>query len=352
MFSMTKLIPYAHTSESFASRLHELLGRGREHAMLLYSDWMRNGRFDRSHAAFNNAQLLFDEFIAHISVDLPAIVEQKQEGETVKFLLRSHAGFDIESVLIPMKSGPTLCVSSQIGCRMGCAFCETGKMGLLSNLSAEEIVSQLVVARHQLNLNVRNIVFMGMGEPFDNYDEVMQAFRILTDAKGLGFGKRQITVSTSGHVDGIRRLMAESGDTPNLAVSITAADDALRRRLMPINRQWDLKALRQAMEEYIQQTGRQILVAYVLLKDTNDSLEHAEKLIDYLQGLDVKINVIPYNAQKRDIFQPSDDETIDAFVAKLRHHGYKTLLRRTKGRSIMAACGQLGNVAQRKLRII
>lgn len=337
-----------NTASSFSAQVQTLLGKGSQHAAMLYSHWIRQGSFTLNEAVVGNAKALVEEIIKHCKVDTLPIVQTQQEGETTKFLLRTHDNLDIESVLIPMKSGATLCVSSQVGCRMGCLFCETGRMGLLRNLTAEEIVNQVFVAKHTLRLPVRNIVFMGMGEPFDNYDEVLKAISILTDSKGFGFGRTQITVSTSGVIEGIYRLIDEKGETPNLAVSISSADDMLRNKIMPINRKWDLQKLYEAMQAYCSKTNRQILVAYVMLKDVNDTLEHAEKLAQYLRGLNVKINVIPYNAQKRDQFASSQSDIIDTFVERLRSFGYYVLLRKTKGTSIMAACGQLGNVKQKQ----
>lgn len=344
-----KISPLDHTATSFGLEVYKHLGKGRQHAIELYSQWMRDGRMNDMHKAFKNAAQLVEDIHGLIDMQQLPIVQQQQQESTVKALFRTTDGLDIETVLIPMRTGTTLCVSSQIGCRRGCAFCETGRMGLLRNLHVKEIVGQLFGVRHQLQLPVRNIVFMGMGEPFDNYDAVMAAVQIMTDPKGFGYGKRQITISTSGCIEGILRLMAEPGETPNLAVSITAADDQLRNRLMPINRKHDLQTLHNAMQAYCQQKNREILIAYVALKGVNDTLEHAKLLANYLRGLSVKINIIPYNAQKRDRFAPSDAATIDAFADCLRQAGYYTLLRRTRGRGIMAACGQLGNVEQRRL---
>lgn len=339
----------AHTAKSFSEEIFQQLGKGYQHAMSLYTSWMRTGKLPPDLPIFQNAPLLFKQIISLCNFELLPVATSQSDGNTSKFLLRTNDGLDIESVLIPMKSGATLCVSSQIGCRMGCTFCETGRMGLLRNLNAAEIVNQLLVARHVLNLPVRNIVFMGMGEPFDNYEAVMQAVKVLTDPKGCNFGKRQITISTSGSIEGIQQLMNEPGETPNLAVSITAADDTLRDKLMPVNRKWNLEELHRTMTAYCNSTKREILIAYVLLQGVNDTLEHADSLASYLKGLAVKINVIPYNAQKRDQFAAPETASLEAFVARLRQHGYYTLLRRTKGRSIMAACGQLGNVEQRQI---
>ena len=269
------------------------------------------------------------------------------EGETVKFLLKFVDGLESESVVIPMESGATLCISSQIGCKMGCAFCETGKMGLIRSLKAEEIVAQVFWARHLLGKEIRNIVFMGMGEPFDNYDEVVQAIAVLTDSGGMGFGPSRITVSTSGRVDGIRRMIQEVDPAVNLAVSVNAPTDGVRNRIMPVNKKWAMQELKEVMREYCSHPRREIFAEYVLLKGVNDSLEDADHLAEYLEGLRVKVNLIPYNPQKRDRFAPPEKGDMEAFLARMRERGYQALLRGTKGQKIMAACGQLGNVELR-----
>ena len=192
---------------------------------------------------------------------------------------------------------------------------------------------------------------MGMGEPFDNYDNVMGAIRVLTDPLGLGFGVHHITVSTSGRVDEIYRFMEEEGPIPHLAVSLNAPTDEQRNRLMPINKRHSLSDLYNAMKAYNTKRGKSILVAYVLLRGQNDSIEHAEQLANFLQGLNVKINVIPYNPQSRDRYQPPEQSVLEAFTDHLRSKGYYTLLRQTKGQKIMAACGQLGNVKLRRKNV-
>lgn len=348
---MTSKIPLlALTHSQYCHAVQTAIGKGLQHAGLLYEQIVRTGRPDCALPAFANAQSLIASILELTDLSLSSVSQENTDGRTGKFLLTSPDALEIESVIIPMQSGSTLCVSSQIGCRMGCSFCETGRMGLLRNLNAAEIVGQVFVARHLKQADLRNVVFMGMGEPFDNYDHVMQAVRVLMDPKGFGFGKKHITVSTSGCADGIRRLTEEAGDTPNLAVSISAPCDELRNRLMPINRKHDLQELYSCMLAYNQKTGRQILIAYVLLKDQNDSLDHADQLASYLSGLDVKVNLIPYNPQSRDRYQPSTPQTLDAFTKRLRERGLYTLLRVTKGQDIMAACGQLGNIELRKLR--
>lgn len=318
---------------------------------MIYEEFFRTGSLTNA-AAFGNAKVLVQTIVdlVDFSTDLQ-LAQEKSDGMTGKILLKTPDKLEVEAVLIPMQAGGTLCVSSQVGCRMGCTFCETGRMGLLRNLSVQEIVNQVFVARYHLGFQMRNIVFMGMGEPFDNYDNVMQAVRILCDPKGFGFGRRHLTISTSGCVDGIYKLISEGEHAPNLAVSVNAPSDEERNRLMPVNRRFNMAKLREAMQEYCSGTGRQILVAYVLLKGENDSLDHADRLATYLQGLNIKINLIPYNPQTRDRFAPPERDTLDAFASRMRHHGFLTLLRLTKGKDIMAACGQLGNLQLRKLRL-
>lgn len=347
---LEKISLLAHTHQSFADAIVAELGKGHQHAVLVYEEFFRHGKITGSVPAFHNAQNLLQSILNLTDTTTLQPIKERSDGITGKFLLKTADHLEIESVLIPMQAGGTLCVSSQVGCRMGCLFCETGRMGLLRNLTVEEIIGQVFAARHLLGFNFRNIVFMGMGEPFDNYGAVMQAARILNDPKGLAFGRKQVSVSTSGCVDGVERLMTEGSYAPNLAVSINAPHDELRNRLMPVNRKYNLAQLHQAMKSYCAATKRQILIAYVLMKGQNDALEHADQLAEYLRGLDVKINLIPYNPQSRDRFEAPEADALEAFAMRLRTHGYYTLLRLTKGQKIMAACGQLGNVKLRQQR--
>jgi 23S rRNA (adenine2503-C2)-methyltransferase len=272
----------------------------------------------------------------------------QESGELTKFLLKFSDGLESETVLIPMEAGITICISSQVGCKMGCTFCETGKMGLIRHLTCEEIVAQVFFARFCLNKEIRNIVFMGMGEPFDNYEAVMQAVVVLTDPSGLGFGASRITISTSGKVEEILRMAKEADLALNLAVSINAPTDEIRNKIMPVNRHWNLAALKEAMRVYCAHPRREILIEYVLLKGVNDSLACAEALADYLQELRVKVNLIPYNAQTRDRFSPPEPDQRQLFLQAMKERGYQTMLRGTKGAQVRAACGQLGNVAVRR----
>ncbi len=325
-----------------------LAGKGHRHARRLYQEWMRKGYLDLSWVE-PQAMPLVEKMIEKMDAEHDPVSKVLEEGDVTKFLVCLKDGLETESVIIPMKAGMTLCVSSQVGCKMGCAFCETGRMGLIRNLKVEEITQQLFIARHVLKKRIRNVVFMGMGEPFDNYEAVMQAIKVMTDPGGFGLGPRHITVSTSGVVDVLDRFTVEADPAIHLAVSINAPSDPIRSKIMPVNHKWSMEELKKSLERYVNHRGkREILVEYVLLKDLNDGLEHADLLAEYLKGLPVKVNLIPYNSQRRSRFSPPEIEKQGAFFERLREKKYQVLLRRHKGRGIMAACGQLGNKEIRK----
>lgn len=343
------ILIFSYTQQEYAELIAAKLGRGYQHALKLYSAFFKEGKVAADASWIEpQARALIEEMIQATDFSLPVRSQEIIEGDLVKFLLQFHDGLESESVMIPMQFGTTLCISSQVGCRMGCAFCETGKMGLLRHLTAAEIISQVFCAKHVFGRSVRNIVFMGMGEPLDNFEAVMQAVKVLTCSSGMGFGPSRITISTSGVVDQIYRLMKEVDPAINLAVSVNAPNDEVRNRIMPVNRKWNMGDLKKVMIEYCKHPRREILAEYVLIEGVNDSLSQADELAEYLKGLKVKVNLIPYNPQSKDRFSPPAPEVREAFLARMRENGYQTLLRGTKGQKIMAACGQLGNKEQRK----
>ena len=249
--------------------------------------------------------------------------------------------------------GYSLCVSSQVGCRMGCKFCETGKMGLLRNLSAGEIVSQIALATRVLRLDVRNVIYMGMGEPLDNVEAVIQSIRVLTDPSGFGLALSHITVSTSGVACHVHTLMAAL-PAVRLAFSLHAANDELRSSLMPVNRKVPLVELSDAMRAYLGSTRRRVTVQYVLLAGVNDSASHADELAALLAGIGpaarFHVNLIPFNATSgKQRFAPPSHDECKAFKTALKPHGLFCKIREEKGAEKMAACGQLGNVHLRRL---
>ncbi|MBA2479545.1 MAG: 23S rRNA (adenine(2503)-C(2))-methyltransferase RlmN [Planctomycetes bacterium] len=273
-------------------------------------------------------------------------------GRTTKLLMRLHDGSEVESVLIPRKRGShhTVCVSSQVGCRMGCSFCHTAKMGLVRSLEAHEIIAQVVaagqVARDQGAPPPRNVVFMGMGEPLDNLDAVAQAVRVLTDVNGFALAHRHITVSTVGRIEGLARWHELGLSRVNLAVSLTAADDALRSELMPVNRTADLAALKAALLAIPLASDRRLLVSYVLIPGVNDGADHAARLLDWVAGLRVLVNLIPYNPIPSRAWRAPLATEVESF-ARILQPTVAVRIRATLGDDVMAACGQLGDPSVR-----
>ncbi|MES2198569.1 MAG: 23S rRNA (adenine(2503)-C(2))-methyltransferase RlmN [Chlamydiota bacterium] len=335
---------FALTQTEYAEAIQNRLGKGKLYAKKIYTEWFRTGKIDPEATLIEpQAKNLVKEIIANTYFFQAPISHVQEEGGVRKFLLKYADGLESESVILPMKFGFTLCLSSQVGCRMGCAFCETGKMGLLRSLTVEEILFQLFAAEFMLGAPIRNVVFMGMGEPFDNYEAVMQAIKVMTCSAGLSLGWGRITVSTSGKVEEIKRFTKEAHPNLHLAISLNAPNNLVRSKIMPVNNTWDLASLKEAMMDYCSHPKRKILIEYVLLEGRNDSIEAADEVASYLEGLRVTINLIPYNAQRRGSFTAPSREKIDEFRHRLQERGYNTLLRITHGSSIMAACGQLGN---------
>jgi 23S rRNA (adenine2503-C2)-methyltransferase len=270
----------------------------------------------------------------------PAVVAHSSD-DTRKLLFRLDGDAAIESVLIPDPPRLTLCISSQAGCGMGCTFCATARLGLLRNLTATEIVGQVLAAQEQLHAGERisNLVFMGMGEPLANYDALVQAIEILTADWGVGLSGRRITVSTVGLVPQMQRLVTE---TPvQLAVSLTATTDAQREALMPINRRYPLETLLAMCRALPIPERRRITFEYVLLAGVNDSLGDADRLARLLRGIRAKVNLIPFNPFAEVSYERPSDTRVRAFQERLLSHGLNATVRRSRGRDIQAACGQL-----------
>ena len=307
-------------------------------------------------------------------VDMP-VVRTQPDGVTTKFAQQlppldtqpraipvvELPALETESVILPQEGAGgrlrhTLCVSSQVGCAMGCDFCETAQMGRMRQLTPPEIVGQWFAARHHFGVPIENIVFMGMGEPLDNQASVFDAIEIFVDRNGPAIPASRVTVSTVGHVPGIAALAACVRDRKlgpiNLAVSLNASNDTVRDSIMPINRRSPMAELLKAMRTWTTDSGRRVLVEYVLIPGVNDAPEHADEVVRFLRGLPSTLNVIPYNP-RRDSPWPAPSETdVNAFVARVADGGQPVRRRRTLGRSVMAACGQLGNPDVRGRRFV
>ncbi|MGM4877009.1 23S rRNA (adenine(2503)-C(2))-methyltransferase RlmN [Bradyrhizobium sp. MOS001] len=296
------------------------------------------------------------ELAQHFTVDRPEVVaEQISNDGTRKWLLRLPSGdnveraHEVECVYIPETDRGTLCVSSQVGCTLNCSFCHTGTQRLVRNLTAGEIVGQVMVARDRLNdwadredgtRRVTNIVMMGMGEPLYNFDAVRDALLIVGDNEGIGISRRRITLSTSGVVPNIVRAGDEIGVM--LAISLHAVRDELRNELVPLNRKYPIRELLQACRDYPgASNARRITFEYVMLKGVNDSLDDAKLLVKMLKGIHAKINLIPFNPWPGTAYECSDWDQIEKFSEYIFNAGYSSPVRTPRGRDILAACGQL-----------
>ena len=258
--------------------------------------------------------------------------------ETVKYLFRLNDGECIESVLMKYEHGWSICISSQVGCRMGCKFCASTIGGLVRSLTASEMLSQIMTAQKDRGIRISNIVMMGIGEPFDNFDNVVRFLDLVGDEKGLNIGMRHISLSTCGRVDGIRRFM-ELDSQITLSVSLHAPNDRIRNTMMPINKKWNVTELISACRDYFNRTGRRISFEYALIKGVNDSRECADELIRLLKGLVCHINLIPVNKVKENNYEKSD--RVREFCNYLNQNGMNATVRRTLGSDISASCGQL-----------
>jgi len=265
---------------------------------------------------------------------------QRSSDGTYKFLSGLRDQRVVESVIIPRDSRLTLCLSSQVGCAMDCAFCATAKLGLLRNLDAGEIVAQVLRAREFTDGHpLTNYVFMGMGEPLANYHKLVRAIEIMTARWGLGISPRRITVSTVGLIPQLERLVRDT--RVNIAVSLSAAYDELRSRIMPINRRYPLSELIDACRRLELPRRKRVTFEYVMLDDVNDGAADADALVSLFRGLPAKLNLIPFNPFAGSGFRPSCDRRIDAFQERLLAAGIHTTVRRSRGKDIDAACGQL-----------
>ncbi len=327
-----------HELEALAERLGEPRYRGRQLAAWLF----KRGVFDL--AGMSDLPKGFREGLSREArIEVPAIDRciPSQDGSR-KFVLRLSDGLVLHSVLMPDSDRLTLCVSTQVGCGFGCAFCFTGTMGLQRNLTAGEIVGQLAAVRSTLPAGTRitHLVYMGMGEPLANYAATIKSLRLLTDPLAFGYSPRRVTVSTVGLVSGIRKLARENLRV-NLAISLHATTDQVRSRLMPVNRAWPLEELLGACRSFPLPVRQRMTFEYVLLNEVNDSREDAARLAHLLEGIRAKVNLIPFNDWEGAAFRRPPLARILAFQQVLLERGVTATIRWSKGEDIGAACGQL-----------
>jgi 23S rRNA (adenine2503-C2)-methyltransferase len=311
---------------------------------------LQRQRWTRWDQFTNLAKPLRARLEAEVALAWPKLLlsQASLDGST-KHIFEFADGRQVEGVHMPYEDRVTLCLSSQVGCAMGCTFCATGQMGIIRNLSAAEIVGQvqamLIHHDHPLDRPI-NLVFMGMGEPLHNLDHLMAAFDILTDPEGLAIPPRRITVSTSGLVTGIDRL-GTYPRRPRLALSLNGTTDEHRSRIMPVNRVWNLEALAQCLARFPLQSGERITLEYVLLKGLTDSLEDGRRLASFAQQFPAKVNLIPFNPHEGVGFEPPEETRISALCKLLVDAGQSVSVRRSRGQDVGGACGQLVRAGQK-----
>ncbi|MBU4484921.1 23S rRNA (adenine(2503)-C(2))-methyltransferase RlmN [bacterium] len=272
-------------------------------------------------------------------------VQESTDG-TKKYLFELNDGNKIESVMIPSEERTTLCISSQVGCKMGCDFCRTAEMGFVRNLTQAEILGQVFGAQEDNpDIKITNIVFMGMGEPLDNYENVLNAVRVLNDQKCLDFSWRRITISTSGLIPQIEKLSKEDLFI-KLAVSLNATTDEQRNKIMPINKKYPFREVIEVCKKFPKKQRIRVTFEYVMIKDLNDSVDDAKRLIKLMDGVPAKINLIPYNSFDESGWQAPDPARVEEFFRYIADRHIQVNIRQSRGQDILAACGQLASTSR------
>ncbi len=324
------------------------LGQPKFRALQLFK-WLQSGvdSFDEMTNIPISLRNKLDE-ISYIATVKALRKYVSQIDGTVKYVYELYDGELIESVLMKYEHGYTVCISTQVGCRMGCKFCASGIYGLTRNLTASEMLAQITYAQRDNGIRVSNVVMMGMGEPLDNFDNSISFLKLVSDDNGLNIGLRHISLSTSGVVSGIKRL-AEHNLPITLSISLHAPNDEIRNGTMPVNKKWNIEALLNACREYQKVTTRRISFEYALIEGVNDSDDNAKELAHRLKGIMCHVNLIPANPVKTNTFKKPDRKSIIAFQKKLEYYGLTATIRRTLGADIDASCGQLKKKTKEEL---
>jgi 23S rRNA (adenine2503-C2)-methyltransferase len=303
-------------------------------------EWIYKKRVFDFNQMTNISIELREKLINNFDISMLKVKRKQVSDLTNKYLFELDDGNYIEAVLMRHDYGNSVCVSSQVGCNMACSFCESGRLKKVRNLKPGEIVRQILIIEDDIKERISSVVVMGIGEPFDNYTNIMDFIRIINDSHGIAIGARHITVSTSGIVPKIYEYADEDIQT-NLAVSLHAPNDTLRSELMKVNKAYLIKELIKSIKDYIDKTNRRVTIEYIMLSGINDTIECASELIDLLRGLNVYVNLIPYNETSHIEYKKSSNETIMKFYDTLKRGGINVTVRREFGSGIDAACGQL-----------
>ena len=311
-------------------------------------EWVYRHKIQSFDEMTNVKKSFIEQLKNDFSLDLLEVVTHQVSSDgTQKFLFRLHDGNLIESVLMNNEYGYSICVTTQVGCNMGCVFCASGMKKKLRNLETAEIVMQLLTVEKVTGIKITHIVIMGIGEPFDNYDNVTRFMKIVNYPLGLEIGARHITVSTSGLIPKIKEF-ADFDLQVNLAISLHAPNNDIRNNIMAVNKSYPIEDLIDAIKYYIDKTNRRVTIEYILLKDINDSRANANELADLLHGLNVYVNLIPYNEVIEKPYKRSTKESMQAFFDQLKKRRINVQLRREQGGDIDAACGQLRSKQMKK----
>ena len=330
------------------SELEDLLkelGEPRFRALQIFK-WLQQGieDFDEMTNVSKSLREILKEKCYIATTKIAKRYVSKIDG-TVKYVYELFDGEYIEAVLMKYEHGYSMCISTQVGCRMGCHFCASGLFGLTRSLTASEMIAQLTTAQRDNNIRISNVVMMGMGEPLDNFDNSARFLKLVSDENGMNIGLRHISLSTSGVVSGIKKL-SELNLPITLSVSLHAPNDEIRNTMMPVNKKWNVDALLKACKEYQQVTTRRISFEYALISGVNDSKECARELAKKLSGIMCHINLIPANPVKENSFEKPDRKNIMIFKSYLETMGMTVTVRRTLGADISASCGQLRKKAK------
>lgn len=303
-------------------------------------EWLYRKKVKSFNEMTNLKKDLINTLEETFSFDFIKLIKKLSDVDVHKYLFELQDGKKVEAVLMNHDYGNSLCISTQVGCNMSCAFCESGRLKKQRDLLPYEMIEQILLVEEDLNIRISHVVLMGIGEPFDNYNNVMKFFDIVNEPLGIALGARHITVSTCGLIPKIEEF-SKSTRQVNLAISLHAPNDELRSMLMPINKVYKLKDLINALKKYIDMTGRRVTFEYIMLGGINDTLECADELSILLKGMNCYVNLIPYNETSHIEFIKSTKEQILKFYDRLKSNGINVTIRREFGSKVMAACGQL-----------
>lgn len=303
-------------------------------------DFLYKKRIDDVNQMSNISKQMKEHLKKHFSFKKIKLVVKQEDKDVKKYLFELLDGQQIESVLMYHDYGISICVSSQVGCNMGCCFCESGRLKKVRNLEAYEIVEQILMIEEDIKERITHVVVMGIGEPMDNYDNLMRFIRIINEGKGIAIGSRHITVSTCGIIPGIEKFMNEEGQV-NLAISLHAPNDEIRKKIMPIAQVYDMDSLMNVLKKYISVTNRRVTIEYIMLDSINDSLGCALELAERLKGINCYVNLIPYNETENIGYKRTKKEQIRKFYDILKKKNINVTIRKEFGSKVDAACGQL-----------